>query len=133
MKRNAGFSLVELIIVIAIMAVLIGLLAPQYMRFVKRSRVVADIDNAQMMVDAINATISESTDLTVASSITGRGGDTVANVTGLTSLPASKVDPGFSWKITVSLENGVEEVLLNNKQIFPGSATDNEYYQAYYN
>lgn len=36
--NNKGFSLVELIIVIAIMAVLIGVLAPQYLKYVERSR-----------------------------------------------------------------------------------------------
>ena len=36
--NNKGFSLVELIIVIAIMAVLIGVLAPQFLRYVERSR-----------------------------------------------------------------------------------------------
>ena len=39
---NKGFSLVELIIVVAIMAVLIGVLAPQYLRYVERSRLQRD-------------------------------------------------------------------------------------------
>lgn len=43
--NNKGFSLVELIIVIAIMAVLVAVLAPQYMRFVERGRVASDNDN----------------------------------------------------------------------------------------
>ena len=41
-KNNKGFSLVELIIVIAIMAVLVGTLAPQYLRYVEKSRLAAD-------------------------------------------------------------------------------------------
>ncbi len=39
---NKGFSLVELIIVIAIMAVLVGVLAPQYIKYVEKSRISAD-------------------------------------------------------------------------------------------
>ena len=36
-KNNKGFSLVELIVVIAIMAVLVGVLAPQLMKYVEKS------------------------------------------------------------------------------------------------
>lgn len=51
--NNKGFSLVELIIVIAIMAVLIGVLAPQYMKYVERSRNSTDRDNAAAMESAM--------------------------------------------------------------------------------
>ena len=37
-KNNKGFTLVELIIVIAIIAVLAAVLAPQYVRYIERSR-----------------------------------------------------------------------------------------------
>ncbi len=40
--NNKGFSLVELIIVIAIMAILIAVLAPQYLRYVEKSRLQSD-------------------------------------------------------------------------------------------
>ena len=42
MENNKGFSLVELIIVVAIMAVLMGILAPQYIRYVEKTRIRAD-------------------------------------------------------------------------------------------
>lgn len=37
-KNNKGFSLVELIVVVAIMAVLVGVLAPAYLRYIEKAR-----------------------------------------------------------------------------------------------
>ncbi|MDE6531272.1 MAG: type II secretion system GspH family protein [Lachnospiraceae bacterium] len=42
MKNNKGFSLVELIIVIAIMAILVGVMAPQLIKYIEKSNVSAD-------------------------------------------------------------------------------------------
>ena len=56
--NNKGFSLVELIIVIAIMAVLIGLLAPQFIKYVQRSKYSTDVKNGQeiaTVVQTLNA------------------------------------------------------------------------------
>lgn len=41
-SNNKGFSLVELIIVIAIMAILVGIIAPQLLKYVEKSKVSAD-------------------------------------------------------------------------------------------
>lgn len=51
--NDRGFSLVELIIVIAIMAILIVVLAPQYLKYVERSRNSTDLQNAVTMRTAV--------------------------------------------------------------------------------
>ena len=51
--NNKGFSLIELIIVVAIMAVLIGVLAPQYLKYVEKSRQSADLASYESIISAI--------------------------------------------------------------------------------
>ncbi len=54
-KNNKGFSLVELIVVIAIMAVLVGVLAPQLIKYVEKSRESTDIQNCDSIVTALKS------------------------------------------------------------------------------
>ena len=59
MKKNKGFSLVELIIVIAIMAVLVAVLAPQFIKYVEQSRRSRDIQTADRIREAFLADIAD--------------------------------------------------------------------------
>ena len=56
---NKGFSLVELIIVIAIMAVLVAVLTPQLLKYVERSRVARDNTNLDEVERSISLALSD--------------------------------------------------------------------------
>lgn len=92
--NNKGFSLVELIIVIAIMAVLIAVLAPQYMRYVERGRAASDRDNVQAIVSALQVhaadTLATETLKTGTITLTNSATTTITGATG--SANASYVE-----------------------------------------
>lgn len=58
-NKNEGFTLVELIIVVAIMGVLIALLAPSYARHVEKSRETVDIANVRSAYAEIMAEVMD--------------------------------------------------------------------------
>lgn len=68
MKNNKGFSLVELIIVIAIMAILVGVMAPQLIKYIEKTNVSADAqfcDSVKMafMYSALDPSVVSADDL----------------------------------------------------------------------
>lgn len=56
---NKGFSLVELIIVIAILAILVGVLAPNLLRYVEKTNVSADTQLADSVKTAITTAMMD--------------------------------------------------------------------------
>ncbi|MBR5375738.1 MAG: type II secretion system protein [Lachnospiraceae bacterium] len=53
-RNSRGFSMVEIIVVIAIMGILIGVLTPQLLRYIKRSRKSNDLVVAREIGNAFN-------------------------------------------------------------------------------
>lgn len=59
MKSNKGFSLVELVIVIAIMAILVGLMAPNLVRYIEKTKVSHDVQFADSIKRAVELAMSD--------------------------------------------------------------------------
>ena len=81
MKNNKGFSLVELIIVIAIMAILVGVMAPQLIKYIEKTNVSADVQVCDSVRTALTTACLDP-------DVVKNGGtiaDTDANITSITN------------------------------------------------
>lgn len=105
--NNKGFSLVELIIVIAIMVILVAVIAPQYLKFVNNSKVSTDVQTAADMVTAIDVAVADG-----AKPFAGTSFD-VTKVTNLGSMPMSKyTGTNDKWTVNGDDKNGVTSITL---------------------
>lgn len=70
--KNKGFSLVELIVVIAIMAILAIVIAPQVMKYIGQSRTSVDDTNKTAYKTAVNTALANEK---VYAEVAGKGSD----------------------------------------------------------
>ncbi|MGN8754121.1 type IV pilin protein [Blautia sp. HCP3S3_C4] len=127
-KDNKGFTLVELVIVVAILAILVGILAPQYTKYVEKSRQSADVSNLENIVKGFKVAAAD-TDYNVIPA-----GDAVATYTitmtatgttiAATNAPAADTNKNNAWKDAIkeytgydfSATGGVTEIKLKSKK-----------------
>ena len=115
--NNKGFSLVELIVVIAIMAILVGVLAPNVLKYVETSRESADKQVADTIRSAVMTALVDPS--VVATDLPAAGnGKALADVCGGTN----------SFTQTVMSNAGVTQVTdltsaLKSKKLKGGTVT----------
>lgn len=133
--NNKGFSLVELIIVIAIMVILVAVIAPQYTKFVQKSRVSADVNTAADMATAFDVAIAEGKapfgSVAGTNTVAGSAGQAIGSVSNLTKFPVSKLDKAGTngWKIYGNDTDGVSKIEVYDAStsgyivVYPSTAT----------
>ena len=113
-KSNKGFTLVELIIVIAIIAILTVVAAPQYIKYVDKARLGKDQNEAaslQTVVEAhlvdVNSNDDTADDITAATIEFTNAGVDITSITGGTSAE-TKLNAAIS-------DNGMNSIKVTNK------------------
>lgn len=107
--NNKGFSLVELIIVIAIMVILVVVIAPQYTKFVKNSRIAGDVQTAQAAATAIDVAVAEGK-----TGMFTAGGEYQSGITDPIDLSTMTSKMGGTFIIKGSDSEGVSKIYLKN-------------------
>ncbi len=107
-KNNKGFSLVELIVVVAIMAVLLGVLVPTLVRHIETSKQSKDLSGIAEIANSMEIALANEkfSDLDVVITCTG---GTVTVTRDATAIGGATLDKDYVNEVLDNLKNQADE------------------------
>lgn len=121
---NKGFSIVEIIIVMAIIAILTGALAPQMVKYIEKARKTADVQTANTIALAVNSALANEYDSTNQSlSATYTAGAPTAFQKEIKNMLGTRPALKYS-KDSLDLDDFYIKVVSNEVYIYAVKATD---------
>lgn len=111
-KKNDGFSLVEMVVTVAIMAVLGGVLMPQVTQYIETSRVVKDKQTIQNIYMAVSTALISGTEGEERMDLAGDPG--AGEVISLEDLAAGSGE--FAKQMKLILGDSMGEITLESGQ-----------------
>lgn len=141
-SRNRGFSMVEIIIVIAIMAILTAALAPALIKYVKKAKRATDVDTAGEIAQSYVRGTVEMAEKQRGTINYGSGTDYVRYDSTLNDPPAQLMDYAFAefdripkskvygdyyWCITYDTDTGK----VRKVKLVPNAGSENGGYELY--
>ena len=119
--NNKGFSLIELIVVIAIMAILVGALAPQVTKYIESARRASDVQALGALFTVVQTTMIEAdTSDTIKSpapksyQITGTGAVELGDTTFATAVRSGLTGNNYPTLSSAALKDQPITVTISN-------------------
>lgn len=115
-KNNKGFSLIELIIAIAILVILTGLLAPQFMKYIEKSREAKDLQALDTVYSAIQGAFADETAYKDFADEDKTGGKYADISAGMSIEKIIAADGAFSNEVKTILGGNTKKFTLSSKK-----------------